>query len=98
MSNSWPRLNRNAQKETAPQQIALPEQSLAYLEDVLRQPDSMLAARRQSLRLDWKGVRVDDEPGSEGNDITLAEFSMEDVRRFAVLVTFTLTAAPESPS
>ncbi|WP_448873545.1 hypothetical protein [Desulfobulbus propionicus] len=80
------------------QQIALPEQSLAYLEDVLRQPDSMLAARRQSLRLDWKGVRVDDEPGSEGNDITLAEFSMEDVRRFAVLVTFTLTAAPESPS
>ena len=74
------------------QQIALPEQSLAHLEEVLLQPESMLAAHRQSLRLDWKGVLVDDQPGSEGNDITLAEFSMEDVRRSAVLVTFTLTA------
>lgn len=75
------------------QQIALPEQSLARLEEVLLQPESMLVARRQSLRLNWKGVRVDDEAGSEGNDITLAEFSMEDVRRSAVLVTFTLTTA-----
>ena len=72
------------------EKIGLPEQSLAYLEEVLQEPASMLAAHRQHLRLDWKGVRVDDEPGNEGNDITLAEFSMEDVRRSAVLVTFTL--------
>ena len=75
-------------------QIALPEQSLAHLEEVLAQPQSMLAAHRQTLRLDWKGVRVDDEPDGEGNDITLAEFSVEDVRRSAVLVRFTLTAPP----
>lgn len=77
-------------------QIALPEQSLAHLEEILGQPQSMLAAHRQTLRLDWKGVLVDDEPGSEGNDITLAEFSMEEVRRSAVLVSFTLTAPPHS--
>lgn len=78
--------------ETLRQQIALPEQSLAHLEEIMRQPETMLVAHRQSLRLNWMGVRVDDEPGSEGNDITLAEFAMEDVRRSAVLVTFTLTA------
>ena len=76
------------------QQIALPEQSLAYLKEILGQPESMLAARRQTLRLNWKGVLVDDELDSEGNDITLAEFSMEDVRRSAVLVSFNLTASP----
>ena len=75
------------------QRIALPEQSLAHLEEIMRQPETMLVTRRQNLRLNWMGVRVDDEPGSEGNDITLAEFTMEDVRRYAVLVTFTLTAS-----
>jgi hypothetical protein len=75
------------------QRIALPEQSLAHLEEIMRQPETMLVTRRQTLRLNWMGVRVDDEPGSEGNDITLAEFTMEDVRRYAVLVTFTLTAS-----
>lgn len=78
--------------EEVRQRIALPEQSLAHLEEIMRQPETMLIARRQSLRLNWMGVRVDDEPGSEGNEITLAEFSMEDVRRSAVLVTFTLAA------
>ena len=77
------------------EQIGLPEQSLKYLEAVLHEPASMLAAHRQHLRLDWKGVRVDAEPGSEGNDITLAEFSMEDVRRSAVLVRFTLEATSQ---
>jgi hypothetical protein len=77
------------------EQIGLPEQSLKYLETVLHEPASMLAVGRQHLRLDWKGVRVDDTPGSEGNDITLAEFSMEDVRRSAVLVRFTLEATSQ---
>ena len=78
------------------QRIALPEQSLAHLEEIMRQPETMLVARRQSIRLNWMGVRVDDEPGSEGNDITLAEFSMEDVRRSAVLVTFSLTTVSDA--
>lgn len=81
--------------EALRQQIAMPEQSLGYLEEIMRQPETMLAARRQSLRLNWMGVRVDDEPESEGNDITLAEFSMEDVRRSAMLVTFTLSATSD---
>lgn len=82
--------------EEVRQRIALPEQSLAHLEEIMRQPETMLIARRQSLRLNWMGVRVDDEPGSEGNEITLAEFSMEDVRRSAVLVTFSLASVADS--
>lgn len=77
------------------QQIALPEQSLAHLEGIMRQPETMLVARRQSLRLNWMGVRVDDDPGSEGNEITLAEFSVEDIRRSAVLVNFTIASTSE---
>ena len=72
------------------QQIALPEQSLGYLEAILREPENMLHVRSLNLRLNWMGVRVDEEPGSEGNDITLAEFSMEEIQRSAVLVTFSL--------
>jgi len=81
--------------EALRQQIALPEQSLAHLEGIMRQPESMLVARQLTLRLNWMGVRVDDEPGSEGNDITLAEFAVEDIRRSAVLVTFTITPSSE---
>lgn len=81
--------------EVLRQQIALPEQSLAYLEEIMRQPETMLKARQQTLRLNWMGVRVDDEPGSEGNDITLAEFAVEDIRRSAVLVKFTITSSSE---
>jgi|GEM_PF-1085708 len=73
--------------------IALPEQSLGYLEEIMREPEKMLVARRQNLRLNWMGVRVDDEPDNEGNDITLAEFAMEEVRRSAVLVRFSLATA-----
>lgn len=81
--------------ETLRQQIALPEQSLAHLEGIMRQPEAMLVARRQSLRLNWMGVRVDDDPGSEGNEITLAEFSVEEIRRSAVLVNFTIASTSE---
>jgi len=78
------------------QRIGLPEQSLALLEKVMRSPETVLTARRQNLRLNWMGVRVDDEPGSEGNNITLAELTLEDDQRSAVLVTFTLTAMSDS--
>jgi hypothetical protein len=62
----------------------------------MREPEKMLTVRNQTLCLDWKGVRVDDLPKGEGNDITLAEFAMEDMRRSAVLVTFSVTAASEA--
>ena len=71
--------------------MAGPEDSLGYLEEVMRKPDDALVVRNQSFRLDWKGVRVETQPDSEGNDITLAEFSLhEEFRRSAVLVTFSL--------
>ncbi len=73
--------------------IAPPEHSLSQLESVMREPEKMLTARSQTLHLDWKGVRVDDSPGSEGNDITLLEFAMEDINRSAVLVSFSLSSA-----
>lgn len=73
---------------TLRQQIGLPEQSLAHLEKVMRSPETILTADCQKLRLNWMGVRVDDEPASEGNDITLTELSLEDDKRSAVLVTF----------
>ncbi|MGD9947140.1 MAG: hypothetical protein AB7U29_01525 [Desulfobulbus sp.] len=76
--------------------IIPPEHSLGHLESVMLEPEKMLTARTQTLRLDWKGVRVDDLPGSEGNEITLAEFAIEDVRRSAVLVTFSVTATVDA--
>jgi len=76
-------------------QIALPEQSLGYLEAIMREPEKMLCARTRSLRLNWMGVRVDNEPDSKGNDIRLAEFSMQnELQRSAVLVSFALEAIP----
>jgi len=57
----------------------------------MRSPERTLTARRQNLRLNWMGVRVNDESGSEGNDITLAQLlSLEDDQRSAVLVTYNL--------
>ena len=82
--------------ETLRQRIGQPEQSLAHLEKVMRSPETILTARRQNLRLNWMGVRVDDEPEREGNDITLAELSLEADKRSAVLVTFTLPAMSDS--
>ncbi|KAF0190149.1 MAG: hypothetical protein FD168_447 [Desulfobulbaceae bacterium] len=85
----------NREFEELQAQIALPEQSLGYLEAIMREPDKMLFARTQSLRLNWMGVRVDNDPDSKGNDIRLAEFSLqEELRRSAVLVSFSLDTTP----
>jgi hypothetical protein len=81
------------EQEAVREQIGLPEQSLAILEAILGQPEQMLIARRQNLRLNWMGVRVDVTPAEEGNDLSLAEFAMEELHRSAVLVCFTLTPA-----
>jgi len=82
------------------EQIATPEHSLGYLEDIMNSPGDSLMMRSQSFCLNWKGVRVDDTPESEGNDITLAEFSVgEELRRSAVLVVFSLGSSEyEHPS
>jgi hypothetical protein len=73
------------------EQIATPEQSLGYLEKIMKKPDQTLKVQHQFFRLNWMGVRVDDMADNEGNDITLAEFSVHDeFRRSAVLVTFAI--------
>jgi len=83
----------NNELEELQARIGAPEQSLGYLEEILRQPEKMLIARTQCLRLNWMGVRVADDADSKGNDITLAEFSVQDeLRRSAVLVSFFLEA------
>jgi hypothetical protein len=63
----------------------------------MRKPGDILVVHNQLFHLNWMGVRVDNEPGSDGNDITLAEFSLqEEFRRSAVLVSFALGATTTS--
>jgi len=71
--------------------MAVPEHFLDHLQGIMREPDKHLVVRDQSFRLNWMGVRVEDQPESEGHDITLGEFSVHDeIRRSAVLVRFAL--------
>ena len=71
--------------------ISTPEQSLVYLEKIMKSPGDSLVLKSQKFRLNWMGVRVDDVPDSEGNEISLAEFLVrEEFRRSALLVTFSL--------
>lgn len=80
--------------EELQKKIGSPEHSLGYLEEIMRKPDDSLVVRDQSFRLNWMGVRVEDQPESEGNEITLAEICVrEELKRSAVLVTFSLRAA-----
>ncbi len=80
--------------EALRQQISLPEHSLGHLEEILRNSEKLLVVRSLSFRLNWMNVLVDDASDRETNEITLAEFSIEEVvHRSAVLVTFPLTAA-----
>jgi hypothetical protein len=84
----------HAELETLGQQISLPEHALGHLEDILRNAEKLLLVRSQSFHLNWMNVLVDDASDREANEITLAEFSIEEVlHRSAVLVTFPLTAA-----
>ncbi|MEW6429522.1 MAG: hypothetical protein AB1568_15985 [Thermodesulfobacteriota bacterium] len=69
-----------------------PEDALAYLKTVVSRASEELTLSHYTLRLDWKGVRLDREDASAGNEISLAEFSVknDDIHRSAVLVTFTI--------
>ena len=52
-------------------QIGTPEHSLGYLEEIMRRPEDNIAVQNQSLRLNWMGVRVDEMPDVEGDEITV---------------------------
>jgi len=69
--------------------IGQPEQSLAYLDGVLKKPTDALTVGQQTMRLNWMNVRVEKIPEAEGNDITLAEFAVPEViQRSALFVSF----------
>ena len=69
--------------------IGQPEQSLACLGGVLKNPTDALIVGRQSMRLNWINVRVDQTPEMEGSEVTLAEFAVPEVmQRSAMFVSF----------
>ncbi len=71
------------------QKIEMPKDSLAILRGIMKQPGDTLIANEQILRLDWMNVLLSDKDDSKGNDISLAELSINDeLRRSAVLVVF----------
>ncbi|SHO43532.1 hypothetical protein [Desulfopila aestuarii] len=73
--------------------IGQPEQSLAYLDGVLKNPKDVLVVGQQTMRLNWMNVRVEKTPDAEGNDITLAEFAVPEViQRSALFVSFSGSA------
>lgn len=75
--------------EEVQKSIGYPEQSLGYLDGILRNAGDTLVMKRQTMRLNWMNVHVDNQPDEAGNDITLAEFSIYDIfSRSAMLVSF----------
>jgi len=69
--------------------LATPADSLTLLEEIIASPDESLIMERKSLRVDWMNVLLDGRDNVEGNDISLAEFSVgEELQRWAVMVTF----------
>jgi uncharacterized protein (DUF342 family) len=75
---------REARKE-----VETPDDTLLHLKRIMDSPADTLVVRRQSLRLDWKNVIVGDSRDIEANEITLAEFILnQDLQRSAVLVRF----------
>lgn len=80
-----------AEIETARQEFETPDDALALLQKIMNQPEDALITRDQTMRVDWMNVLVSDKDDGEGNDISLAELSVEDgLQRSAVLVVFTV--------
>lgn len=81
-----------AEIESARQEFETPEDALALLQKNMAQPENNLILRNQTLRVDWMNVLVDDKH-NEGNDISLAELSVQDgaLQRSAVLVELSLS-------
>lgn len=82
----------SAELEAVRKQLDSPEDALAYLKTVMSHSSEELILTPYTLRLDWKGVRLDQEDDPEGNEIRLAELSLisDPINRSAVLVTFNI--------
>ena len=68
--------------------LATPADALTLLKEIIGSPASSLVLQRKSFRVDWMNVLLDEQNASEGNDISLAEFSVGELQRWAVMVNF----------
>ena len=69
--------------------VETPDDTLTHLKRIMDFPAATLVVRPQLLRLDWKNVIVNDRRDTEANEITLAEFTLnQESQRSAVLVRF----------
>ena len=68
--------------------IGTPEEALKHFLSFLNNPEHVLTIRPLTLRLDWRGVKVDEVAEDSGREIRLAELEIKDrVKRVALLVT-----------
>jgi hypothetical protein len=65
-----------------------PRDFLGKLEKVLLNPENFLTGKTLGMRLNWMGVKLDDESTENGREVTLAELEIPSrVKRAAVLAT-----------
>jgi hypothetical protein len=65
-----------------------PQDFLRKLEKVLRRPGEVLTGKTIGMRLDWMGMKLDQESAGNGSEITLAELEIPGrLKRVAVLAT-----------
>jgi len=68
--------------------LGTPEDALNHLLSFLNNPEYVLTIQPLSLRLNWMGVKVDENAEDPGTEIALAELEIKDRRkRVALLVT-----------
>jgi len=68
--------------------LGAPEAALTHLATFLSSPEYVLTCQPLTLRLNWMGVRVEEDAEDPGREISLAELEMPGrLKRVAVLVT-----------
>ena len=68
--------------------LGSPEDALNHLLSFLNNPEYVLTIQSLSLRLNWMGVKVDENAEDPGTEIVLAEMEIKDrLKRVALLVT-----------
>jgi hypothetical protein len=80
--------------------LGSPEDALTHLLSFLNNPDYVLTIQPLSLRLNWMGVKVDENAEDPGTEISLAELEIKDrLKRVALLVTIKREEiVPKSPN
>lgn len=75
--------------ESARKGLETPEDILDHLKQIIDAPADTLSLYKLSLCVNWMNVLVENDEQAQGNEITLAEFTVDsDLRRAALLVCF----------